>query len=70
MNDILYSFGGWGSTSSVVWLDLASKKRSWMSMKRVGVANFADYQLRDATVVKNKIVYFGKHNEKATYVLE
>ena len=51
------------------WLDLLKPK--WNSVKTLGQTDFSRHCLRDATVVKNKIVYFGSWNvDKATYVLE
>ena len=55
------------------WLDLLSEKMKWNSVKKVGRSDFSSHQLRDATVVKNQIVYFGASSQaedKATYVLE
>ena len=70
LNDVLYNIGGMRSTNSVCWLDLLSESSKWNSVKTLGQTDFSGYHLRDATVVKNKIVYFGSRSEKATYVLE
>ena len=70
LNDVLYSIGGDGSTSSVCWLDLLNEKAKWSLAKTLGQSDFSDHRLRDATVVKNTIIYFGSSDEKATYVLK
>ena len=41
-----------------MWLDLMSKELIWKTMEKVGV-NFKEFTKRDATAVKNQIVYFG-----------
>ena len=69
VEDVLYNIGGDESTNSVSWLDLF--KSEWNSVLKLRVADFSDQGSRDATVVANKIVYFGsKGQDKATYVLE
>ena len=67
----VYNIGGGGeSTSSVEWLDLLDQPTGWNSFETLAEADFRNYFFRDATVVKDKIVYFGSNNENATYVLE
>ena len=39
-------------------------------MKQVGHFSFKGYRLRDATVLRNQIVYFGEYRETDTYVLQ
>ena len=68
LKNVLYNFGGSGSTNSVCWLDLLKPK--WNSVKTLGFIDFSGHRLRDATVVKNKIVYFGSWRDKATYALK
>ena len=73
LNDVLFNIGGAESTNSVCWLDLLSEKATWNSVNTLGVADFSDHCYRDATVVKNKIVYFGEslwNRDQGTYVLE
>ena len=59
LRDVLYNIGGSGSANSVHWLDLLSGKGKWNSVKTLGLTDFLDLWLREATVVMNKIVYFG-----------
>ena len=69
LNNVLYCIGGGGTfeqrSSS---LDLLSTKRTW-KQHTVGGFNFANL-FRDATVVKNEIVYFGSHERKETCILD
>ena len=67
---MLYNIGGEGSTNSVYWLELLSEKPKWFSMKTVGEVSFCDHFDSAATVVKNKIVYFGSVKESIAYVLK
>ena len=40
-------------------------------MKLLGETDFSGYEFRDATVVRNRVVYFGSWNtDRATSVLE
>ena len=43
LNDVLYSIGGDGSTSSVCWLDLLNEKAKWSLAKTLGQSDFSDY---------------------------
>ena len=72
LNNVLYNMGGHDSTFSVCWLDLVSEKPKWTSIRTLGQsADFTGQCYRDATVVKNTIVFFGSPNQdKTTYVLE
>ena len=65
LNDVLYSLGGEGATESVQWLDLRNGKNVWLSTKRVNLCS--DLKLSVATVVKNKILYFGPHSDAMEY---
>lgn len=70
LNNILYNIGGRHSNSSVYWFDLLKKDLVWNCMKQVGHFSFKGYRLRDATVLRNQIVYFGEYRETDTYVLQ
>ena len=70
LGDVLYNLGGHPLSYSVTWLDLASQHGSWNSLKTVGEACFLNHSFRGATLISNKIVYFGSRNENATYILE
>ena len=65
----VYSLGGVGSTHSVQWLDLL-KGGEWHSLEEVGLFGFEGQCFRDATVVREEIIYFGSNNGKETYVLK
>ena len=38
-------------------------------MTEVGGLSFVGYSCRDATVISNRIMYFGSYNNNATFVL-
>ena len=39
-------------------------------MSQVGQYNFSGFMHRDASVVKNQIIFFGSNNDNSTYVLQ
>ena len=66
----MYNIGGFQSSHSVVWRILGyNAPFVWKSMNLANY-DFTVYWAKEAFVVENKIVYFGRHNKKETLVLD
>ena len=59
LNNTLYNIGGDGSSHSVYWLELLSRKGRWNTIKTLGMTDLSGHYWRKATAVGNNIVYFG-----------
>ena len=68
LRGLLYNFGGNPSYHSVLWFDLSQYGGDWKTMN-IPLDSFLNHYARDATVVKDRIVYFGSHNIDVTFVL-
>ena len=70
VQDVVFNIGGYQSSQSVFWLDLLNPRSKWESSKQLKHFQFFGYWLRDAAVLKNRIVYFESSDDNTTYVLE
>ncbi len=67
--EYLYNIGGFGSSTSVLLLNVGSGSSQWRAVEVKG-AVFSLWFFRDAASLMDKIIYFGSTAEKESFVLK